>query len=345
MPRSHPRTVPARRRLIRLLVGLLALLAPFLLVGTASAATFTGQVHDVRCPTSSTCYAVGETSKHHAAVLTYVDHNLTRVTTAGYGDFLAIACPTSTVCEVAGVAGRTDSPSQHLMVAKVISGTVGTTRTSSAGWLPSGIDCVSAASCMVAGGAHSNATDGFLLPVRNGVPGTLQTTSGFLGGISCYSTTNCVAVGLDKSGRYGFVVPVHNGTKGAEQVMTTSSGLTGVSCPPHTTTTVNCVAVGLGADPSHTLATKITNGVAGRGYTNTASNEGLNGVSCSTAGSCNAVGFSFDRVHAVDVPVTKAHPGTAYEFSFVDRLDHVDCPDASDCAATGEGSVWFFAFA
>jgi hypothetical protein len=202
------------------------------------------------------------------------------------------------------------------------------------------------ASAAVAGSASA-------APTRASVAATPDNQ---LFGVSCASTSDCVAVGNNQSANGnegGPLVQTWNGkswkTVGVKLPAKAISGeLVGVSCPSATA----CVAVGLwlnAGDTGFPLA-ETWNGRTWTPSTLVAGPKGstaefINGVSCTSAKNCMAVGdyvtFSGTTALAehwngktwtVSKPPVPAH-------SVVGDLDGVSCPSATRCIAVGTSAT------
>ena len=142
----------------------------------------------------------------------------------------------------------------------------------------------------------------------------------FLNGVACGSATFCVAVGAD-SGE-GVVVPISGGTPGSAELVSGTVLLSAVTCP----TATICIAVGNGqySEYGNTwwdgVVVEITNGVPGQavvaplgeGMPDAPDEMYLNGVGCSSASACVAVGYD-DYEHGVVVPIRDGSPGMEKE--------------------------------
>ncbi|HMD44687.1 MAG TPA: hypothetical protein VKG43_00905 [Acidimicrobiales bacterium] len=196
----------------------------------------------------------------------------------------------------------------------------------------------------------------------NGTTWTLQTTPATgagdskgdtLTGLSCQSTTSCVAVGwfTNPSGVDQALVETLSGTtwtkvlSAAQDVGTGNNRLLGVSC----TSAIACVAVGYSTAPSmsHQPLIETFDGanwtVATVPVPAGSSSNGLEGVSCTGPSSCTAVGASVNGTNKTLVEslggagwsvVSSPSPGTANNV-----LKSVWCTSASDCVATGATSI------
>ena len=184
-----------------------------------------------------------------------------------------------------------------------------------------------------------------------GAPAAGTTLQSELYGVSCSSASACTAVGdaVTRSGVSVTVAERWNGTAWALQSMPTPSGaaatyLNGVSCASASA----CTAVGqyvTGTGATVPLAER-WNGTAWAVQSapspSGATASFLDGVSCSSASACTAVGYS--RTSAgVTVPLAERWDGTAWTVQptpspsgvTASYLFGVSCTSASACTATG----------
>ncbi len=222
-----------------------------------------------------------------------------------------------------------------------------------------GVSCTSSTACTAVGYYVNSAGTLMALAERwNGTSWSIQSTPSIggakettLSGVSCTSTTHCVAVGQyqDASSTYVALVMSWNGTNWTVQSAPSPAGsistfLYRVSC----TSTTNCVAVGTHWGQfteslplaEHWNGTKwevrATPNPAGSSFTF------LQGLSCSSAEACTAVGAYFDgsgtlrslaeRWNGTTWTIqTTPSPEGAKETEFIG----VSCPSATTCLATG----------
>jgi hypothetical protein len=180
---------------------------------------------------------------------------------------------------------------------------------------------------------------------------SIQTTptptgGGALYGVSCPSSTACLAVGASSSGTT--LAEWWNGAAWTIQptpnpVGATRSVLAGVSC----TTVNNCTAVG---DYTNSSGTQMTLAERWNGtgwaiqYTpNPGGSSVLSGVSCPTATACTAVGHSNRQALAQQwngntwAIVPTPTPGT-YRISPSSLLSGVSCTGVTGCTAVGDSA-------
>jgi len=219
---------------------------------------------------------------------------------------VGVSCPSSSACMAVGVIGPpgsfTDSWNGTSWALESIPRPAVTTLT--------GVSCRSATWCAAVGYAPSGAGRGPNLPLALRWNGTSWSAmalplpagyiSGTLAGVSCVSTSGCVAVGTGQPSR-GSVTPFSETWNGTAWTPSTVPGpgaaLTGVAC----TSGVSCVAVGANSgapvadswDGASWTAQTVPTDAGGFPAS-------LAGVSCGSAGSCEAVGaYSSNQVHAL----------------------------------------------
>jgi hypothetical protein len=167
--------------------------------------------------------------------------------------------------------------------------------------------------------------------------------TGSLSGVSCVSTSTCVAVGGRSGASTGTLAETWNGTKWSvvttpNPKASTGADLLGVAC----TSATNCLAVGRYFVPGKTLPTAETwNGKKWSLLTVPApsgtTNASLDAVACASGTGCQAVGSSMDNTLAESWNGTKwsivysPSPNPAKP----EVLSGLACPSAKDCWAVG----------
>jgi hypothetical protein len=174
----------------------------------------------------------------------------------------------------------------------------------------------------------------------------LGTLSNSFAGVSCASVTMCVAVGSAFNGTsLVTLIATWNGTAWSITTSpnrgTSTNELVGVSCP----STTSCVAVGYYTDAVGALRTLVETW-QGTSWSVTASpnpgptNAILNGVSCTGATSCVAVGYSLSAGGAFRTLV-ETWQGAAWSVTPSPSaqpnalLNGVSCASATSCVAVG----------
>ncbi len=194
---------------------------------------------------------------------------------------------------------------------------------------------ISALVVVVGGSATASAGTGIVNGAAQVVPGTTA-----LNGIACHGHNSCVAVGSEDG--EGVVVPITGGIPGTPELVTGPSTLSAVSCP----TITYCVAVGAGPysnppEPTQSAGyvVSITDGtpggaspVPGMGMPGAPDQVSLNGVGCSSATSCWAVGSSA-YLGDVILPLGSSNLETVAQGY---GLQAVACRQ-NDCIAVGNG--------
>jgi hypothetical protein len=277
------------------------------------------ELEGVSCSSTTACTAVGSSSASYG-----VDETLAEVwngtswtvqTTpnpkgATYSELDAVSCSSATACTAVG--WYEISSGTYVTLAEVWNGTSWTVQTTSN---PSGtsdsrlnaVSCSSATACTAVGYYdNSSDLDEMLAEVWNGISWTVQTTPNPSGGtgsrlnaVSCSSATTCTAVGIyeDSSGTYVTLAELWNGTSWTVQTTpnfkgATYSELDAVSC----SSTTACTAVGWYENSSSTYVTlaEVWNGTSWTVQTTPnfkgATYSYLEGVSCSSATACTALG-------------------------------------------------------
>jgi hypothetical protein len=189
--------------------------------------------------------------------------------------------------------------------------------------------CPTSTTCYAVG-TDSSETEGVVVPITNGIPGTPANVSGpnALHGVACPSAAICYAVGTTSSPE-GVVVPMSSGTPGAPESVPGTYELFRVACP----TTTTCYAVG--DDGGQGLVVPITSGIPGTPV-KVPGTQMLQGVACPSATTCYATGVTPSPFQGVVVPLNNGIPGTPLAVSGTHQFFGVDCASATTCYATGE---------
>jgi hypothetical protein len=226
-----------------------------------------------------------------------------------------------------------------------------------------GVSCASSTSCE-AGGAEIDYTFALgnvgqsLVENWSGSAWSIETTpnedlfENDLNAVSCFSSTDCMAVGsaADASGTGQTLTESSNGgawvIRASANASTTANSLNGVSC----TSATNCVAVGYYADPSsHVNRTLIENWNGTKWSVATSPDVGLlanqlNSVSCTSATSCVAVGY-YSASAATNQTLIESLSGTTWSVVTsanqpvdFNALWGVSCASSTACTAVGAGS-------
>ena len=266
----------------------------------------------VACPRATTCVAVGTeyfSEQLVGGVVVTITNGIpgTPQVVPGGSGLDAVACPSATTCEALGVNG-----SYQEVVVPITNGTPGTPQAVPGAELLYAVACPSATTCEAVG--HSTSGQGVVVPITNGTLGTPQVVPGTsgLGAVACPSATTCEALGGSTSGQ-GVVVTITNGTPGTPQAVpepgetleSFGPTLDGVACPSVTT----CVAVGTNfclricpQPEGGGVVVPITNGIPGPVLEVSGEAcspdycvppKSLEGVACSSAATCVAVGWDY----------------------------------------------------
>jgi photosystem II stability/assembly factor-like uncharacterized protein len=294
-------------------------------------------IYGLSCPTTSTCYAVD----NYAHVETTTDGGRswtlgsTPVTAPGvnvpgsggpnpFAGLFGVSCPQPTTCVAVGgfpptsITGETAPP-----IVTTTDGTDWSLQNSNAGtgnYLMA-VSCISGTTtCYAVGYAGTIVTTTDLTDWSTMPSGTTQP----LVGITCLSTTSCVATGA------GGTIDVLNGSTWTPSTTTLGGGgyLAGVTC----LTANNCYAVGKQGVTLNFDSTNVSGSVtqqAGGGTTQT-----MDSISCTSASTCETVGGAGAILGTTNggqtwLPQTSGTTAT---------LDGVSC-SASDCVATGTGGT------
>ena len=269
---------------------------------------------------------------------------------------LGVSCPAARTCTAVGfsinsagndvpLAERWNGTSWKIQPVPNPAGATGTQL--------SGVSCSAANACTAVGTAP-NAT---LAERWNGTSWRIQATPNppgaffaQLSSVSCPTASTCTAVGhySNTAGAAFTLAERWNGTSWRIQATPNPAGtlgtaLNGVSCSSASA----CTAVGgyaaNGSSTSLTLAER-WNGMSWRiqATPNPAGSlgTGLNGVSCSSASACTAVGSSITASPQQDAPLAERWDGTSWRIQTPPNpgnsvLAGLSCPSQSSCTAAG----------
>ncbi len=205
--------------------------------------------------------------------------------------------------------------------------------------IPTSVSCPSASVCVAVGLTnYDNNEHGSIMTSTNGgvtwTPQTLPTGVGGLSGVSCASTTSCIAVGG------GHIIATVDG--GVTWIKKKIKGVlfTGISCASPT----SCVAVGntFPDEIGHAFTTVDGGTIWTEGSLPT--DVLLNGVSCAAStDKCVIVGRYDGEYGDVDILYTSANGGATWSGrpvpSGVSYLNGVSCPSAKSCVAVGPSTM------
>ena len=206
-----------------------------------------------------------------------------------------------------------------------------------------GISCVGPNFCIAVGATNYSNTPSGLAVQWNGTawsPVTLATPSptpvdGFyVNAVSCTSPTFCMAVGQEQAGE--LISELWNGTSWTVIPFVTSNSaqLQGVSC----TSATFCIAVGTIYPTNQVSPLALTwNGTAWSLDTVPAelTDAGVDAVSCGSANSCQAVGYTSNEVFALGLNGTTWSVEPTPPGSGQSGFDGVSCYTAELCMAVG----------
>jgi hypothetical protein len=314
----------------------------------------------VSCASLTSCTAVwqGSTPIAEAWNGTTWATQTVPIPTGSYAQFSGVACTAASACTAVGLNAIGVS---NLTLAERWDGTSWTlqntpTPAGAANEQPLGIDCTTATAC-AAVGYFDNATGQQLglAEAWNGTTWTVQNTptppsatSVSLAGVSCNGPGACTSVGQYSTltGQQP-LAEAWNGTTWTLQKTPTPSGATssalnGVSCALATA----CVAVGQSSagGPPQSLA-EAWNGttwtVLNTPPPSGATTSALNGVACTAANACVAVGH-YSTSAGAEFTLAETWNGTAWTIdtsanpsTSLNLLDDVSCTAANTCTAVG----------
>jgi hypothetical protein len=280
------------------------------------------QLSGVSCTSSTSCVAVGNYvngSDYNQTLIETLSSGSWSITTSpdtstsefNYLD--AVSCTSSTSCVAVGYYFGSSGYAQTLI--ETLSGgswsitTSPDTSTTEFNYLDA-VSCTSSTSCVAVGDYVSSGHNQTLIETLSGgswsittSPDTSTSEGNVLNGVSCTSSTSCVAVGNYVSGSGYPQTLIETLSSGSWSITTspdtsTSEGnyLIGVSC----TSSTSCVVVGYyfgSSSYAQTLIETLSGGswsITTSPDTSTSESNQLFGVSCSSSTSCTAIGYYFN---------------------------------------------------
>jgi hypothetical protein len=325
-------------------------------------------LNGISCASSKVCITVGQTSNALGTGLPLAESwngSRWKITPmpnpAGSADtnLSAVSCTSSTSCVAVGL--YVNGSEVGLTLAEAWNGKTWRIQTmpkvaASTDSRLDAVSCTSASACTAVGVTHnSDGNEVTLAESWNGktwkvgaTPNPAGVTSSVLSGVSCPSSTNCVAVGNAYSSNtesFATLAEAWNGKSWAIKATpnpkgATDSALTAVSC----TSSTACAAVG---DSNEVALAERYNGKAWTIQSIPSPSHAfpgvtLSGVSCSSPKSCEAVGDYFTST-SVNVTLSERWNGTTWEvqstpnpaLAVASVLDSVSCTSATSCSAAG----------
>jgi photosystem II stability/assembly factor-like uncharacterized protein len=254
--------------------------------------------------------------------------------------YVAISCPTTSVCYVAGGGGTNGT----VMITTDGGQTWTPTPETPAG--PNSIDCVSATTCWV---TYNDGETGTAYTINSGKTwtGSYETGGPGLNDISCWNGGgSCVAVGGTNNENGGDATvltgPVGSWQPSTSPVLNEISTLFSISCVP-TTLAETCYAVGASDNSAGTEGGPVelvsTDGGQTWSATEFVDDDGwLNSISCTDASDCWAAGGGT----ALALAGTDDGGGTWYPDTVADtdELNNVSCASVDFCVATADNALW-----
>ena len=327
-----------------------------------------GDLLGVSCSPATVCAAVGNDVNTSKAQLTLAERwngtswsiQATRNRTGAMHSSLAsVACSSATACTAVGQSTRSVGPPIPLAVRwDGTSWSIQATPDTGANSAFNGVSCPSATDCTAVGFSFDPSASPALAERWDGTSWSVQATPNpagasraALNAVSCTSATACTAVGnyTASGGTQVTLAERWDGTSWSVQatpnpVGATASDLLGVSC----TTATACTAAGnyTASDGTQVTLAESWNGTSWSIQATPnpagATASHLNGVSCTSATACTAVGgyVASDGTHAT---LAERWDGTSWSIQTMpgltgdSDLGGVSCTSATACVAAGGG--------
>jgi hypothetical protein len=257
----------------------------------------------------------------------------TPVTFPGLESASLISCASATACETAGYS-TTYSKASFIPVTKGKPGRPITVGSGFINW--TGLVCSSPGNCLGVGSwrktANSATERGVVVGLHNGKASKEQLLADSSGveGVSCLSTTSCVAVGQTADQKFGFVIPIHNGHVGAIHVVTSAGAISSVACD---WTKNTCVGLGytpvtkIGVYPARVL-------IRGTRVRKLPTSTPAASFTCASLGHCVAFGVADPNSrgeHAVVAVVTNGKIGRWVTVGGSGDVGWVACSRTGSC--------------
>jgi hypothetical protein len=319
-----------------------------------------GHLGSVSCSSADACTAVGASSNTQSLTVTMAERwNGTSWRVQGTPqpgstipgsspDLSGVSCPTATFC---AAVGANQVVSTQIGLADAWNGTTWKQMSfpeppGSTSEGPDQVSCTSASFCEAVGLYLNGSRDTLPLAARwNGsswrlqnIPGSADDTDVLLTGVSCASTTFCMAVGLSFDG--GTFAERWNGTSWHAQTLPGDVGEGAVSCA----SAAFCEVVGSGSGAD------VWNGSSWSAQTIPepagSTSASLAGVSCVTAAFCEAVG-KYNDTSGDTLSLGLTWNGTSWAVqttpnpagASLNSLSQVSCVSVTACETAGSSQV------
>jgi hypothetical protein len=273
---------------------------------------------------------------------------------------LAISCPTTKVCWVAG-----SGPSAQPEVAKSTNGgktwklaTPADWANAAFSWWPNSIDCVSATTCWLAGETANSIQNPEVAKTTDGgrtwttfsnLPAVTPDANGdtyLLNGISCASASSCVAGGGIKGGPGpAAVISTTDGgatwSLSADPALASLQQVFAVSCLPGPTTSSSpvCHAAGVALQAAGPVALTSLDGGATWSLTSPFDSTGwLDSIACADAQHCWAAGAG--TTVALAGTTDGGASWSTVTSDTANEEGQVSCATTTFCVATTDGALW-----
>ena len=159
-----------------------------------------------------------------------------------------------------------------------------------------------------------------------------------LSGISCASSSDCVAGGTTVASQAVGLETTNSGSAFSVGSSLTGGTVTGLNCP----NTSTCFAVGTTTGGAAAIWVTTNSGASWSSQTVPGSVGALSAISCTSATKCTAVGWGTNEFDPIDVYTRDGSTWSEQDLSSLSQLetlDAVDCVSSTSCIAVGSDTT------
>lgn len=304
------------------------------------------QLVDVSCVSATYCMAIANTngSNYVGMVLLLSGTSWTNQTIPSNVVMSSVSCASMTLCIVANSAPNLS----NIVAAHTADGgtswAVGTIYQPVYSW--DSVSCLPSGTCSAAGDAtYGFDVLGVVATSPNGETWSVQNISGTqaIGTVTCSSTSDCVALGLDDAGDLIGIYTTNGWSSWGTSAPLLSSSTTFYNPAVTCASSLDCIAVGelvtSGNEYTGFVSSTTNGGQSWSTPQDISGTEYLYGVACPSPSECVAVGSSYEGTGGVAITasivantITWSQPSAV---SGVSGLNSVSCPSSTMCVAVG----------